>query len=224
MNSGPPFGGPGSGLDGRLGRHPVWLLYRQEPAELERYFVSELSDARVALIDHLKGHAVRTDGPFTLRSGAVSSWYIDARQTTFSGSGAVIVGRAVLEEIPEGIDAVGGMTMGADPIAVATAIAAESAGRTVGSFSIRKNDKTHGTGGRLVGPVSKGSRVVALEDTTTTGSALAEAIEALGDAGVVVEKAVALVDRSAGAARMRIEAMGIAYVAIVTPTDLGVED
>jgi orotate phosphoribosyltransferase len=175
-----------------------------------------------ALVAHLKEFAVRTDGPFTLRSGETSSWYIDARQTTFSGAGARLVGAAVLTEVPKGIDAVGGMTMGADPIAVATALVAADAGRDLVSFSIRKETKDHGTGGRLVGPIGTGSRVVALEDTTTTGAALVEAIEALRDAGVSVMKAVSLVDRSGGATAKRVEALGIPYVAIVTPRELGV--
>jgi orotate phosphoribosyltransferase len=185
----------------------------------------EPSDAaREALIAHLSEHAVRTDGPFTLRSGETSSWYIDARQTTFDGTGAWLVGRAVLAEVPKDVDAVGGMTMGADPIAVATAIASAEAGRTIGSFSVRKEAKDHGTGGRLVGPVAEGSRVVALEDTTTTGSALVEAISALKASGVDVVKAIALVDRSGEVTRDRVEALGIPYVALVTPADLGVED
>ncbi len=180
-------------------------------------------DPRAALIEHLKAHAVRTDGPFTLRSGATSSWYIDARQTTFSGKGASIVGEAVLMEVPSDVDAVGGLTMGADPIAVATAIAASNAGRDVKAFSVRKEAKDHGTGGRLVGPVAAGSTVVALEDTTTTGSALAEAVEALRAEDVNVVKAVALVDRSGDAAAKRLEALGVPYVALVRPADLGVE-
>jgi orotate phosphoribosyltransferase len=176
-----------------------------------------------ALVAHLVENAVRTDGPFTLRSGEVSNWYIDARQTTFSGVGAGLVGAAVLTEVPDGMDAVGGMTMGADPIAVATAIVAADQGIDLASFSIRKAEKDHGVGGRLVGPVGAGSRVVALEDTTTTGSALIEAIEVLTEAGVEVVKAVALVDRSSGATAERVEALGIPYVALVTPQDLGVE-
>lgn len=185
--------------------------------------MDSFSSPKDALVEHLKKHAVRTDGPFTLRSGEVSSWYIDARQTTFSGSGARIVGAAVMAEIPDGIDAVGGMTMGADPIAVATAMIAAEDGIDLSSFSIRKEAKDHGTGGRLVGPIDAGVRVVALEDTTTTGSALVEAIRALLDAGIHVVRAVALVDRSGGAAEERVQALGIPYVAIVTPRDLGVE-
>lgn len=180
--------------------------------------------AREALIDHLRAHALRTDGPFTLRSGLVSSWYLDARQTTFAGEGARVVGAAVLEQIGDGVDAVGGMTMGADPIAVATAIAAANAGRTLRSFSVRKEAKDHGTGGRLVGPVASGDSVVVLEDTTTTGSALVEAIDALAQAGVRIVGAIALVDRSGSMARERVEDRGIPYVALVTPHDLGVEE
>lgn len=186
--------------------------------------MNSFSAEKRALVEHLVEHAVRTDGPFTLASGEVSDWYIDARQTTFSGAGARLVGAAVLAEVPEGVDAVGGMTMGADPIAIATALVAADLGQNLMSFSIRKEAKDHGTGGRLVGPVGSGSIVVALEDTTTTGSALIEAIEALLDAGVVVVKAVSLVDRSQGVTAQRVGALGIAYVALVTPDDLGVDE
>lgn len=175
------------------------------------------------LVAHLAQHAVRRDGPFTLRSGEVSTWYIDARQTTFSGVGARLCALAVLEEIPQGVDAVGGMTMGADPIAVATAMVAAESGSSLASFSIRKEAKGHGAGGRLVGPIAAGAKVVALEDTTTTGSALLEAIAVLQEEGVEVVRAIALVDRSNGAAQERVEALGIPYVGIITPRDLGVE-
>ncbi len=178
-------------------------------------------DPKSVLIEHLRNHAVRTDGPFVLRSGRTSDWYIDARQTTFSGDGALAVGRAVLTEVPTDVVAVGGMTMGADPIAVATAIASVGSGRVLRSFSIRKEVKDHGVGGRLVGPVAGGDSVVALEDTTTTGSALAEAIEALREEGVDVVKAIALVDRSDGEAAVRIAALGVPYVALVVPSDFG---
>jgi len=180
------------------------------------------SDPKTALIEHLNAHAVRTDGPFVLRSGETSDWYIDARQTTFSGEGARRVGAAVLELVPDGVDAVGGMTIGADPIAVATAIAAAETGRNLVAFSIRKEAKDHGTGGRLVGPVGPGSRVVVLEDTTTTGGALSEAVDALREADVDIVLAVSLVDRSAGATAKRMDDLNIAYIALVTPADLGV--
>ncbi len=179
-------------------------------------------DPKSALVEHLRSHAVRTDGPFVLRSGETSDWYIDARQTTFSGEGARRVGAAVLAVIPDEVDAVGGMTMGADPIAVATAIAAAGQGRDLAAFSIRKEEKDHGTGGRLVGPVGAGSRVVVLEDTTTTGGAMSEAIDALRRAGVEIVLAVALVDRSDGETARRMADLGIPYIGLVTPADLGV--
>lgn len=167
---------------------------------------------------------MRTDGPFTLRSGATSSWYIDARQTTFSGSGAVLVGRAVLAEVPHDVVAVGGMTMGADPIAVATAIAGSTAGRDLVAFSVRKVAKDHGTGGRLVGPVAIGDKAAVLEDTTSTGGALVETVEVLRDEGVDVVKAVSLVDRSGGATAAAMARLGVVYVGLVQPADLGVGD
>lgn len=184
--------------------------------------MNSFSEAKSALVEHMVTHSVRTDGPFVLRSGETSDWYIDARQTTFSGDGARRVGEAVLAEVPHDIDAIGGMTMGADPIAVATAIAAADEGRDLAAFSIRKETKDHGTGGRLVGPVRAGSRVVALEDTTTTGSALSEAILAMRDADMIVVRAVSLVDRSNGATARAMAALNVPYIALLTPQDLGV--
>lgn len=133
------------------------------------------------------------------------------------------MGAAVAAEVPEAANAVGGMTMGADPIAIATAMVAAESGRNIAAFSIRKSEKDHGTGGRLVGPVGPGDAVVALEDTTTTGAALVEAIEALLAEGVHVIRAIALVDRSSGAARARVEELGVPYIALTTPANLGVE-
>ncbi|MEA3511474.1 MAG: orotate phosphoribosyltransferase [Actinomycetota bacterium] len=176
------------------------------------------------LVEHLKAHAVRIDGPFTLRSGAVSDWYIDARQTTFDGSGAVSVGEAVLDVLDPEVVAIGGLTMGADPIAVATAIAGAAFGRPMRAFSVRKESKGHGTGGRIVGPVGPNDVVAVLEDTTTTGSAMFEAIEALSGSGIRIAQVIALVDRSGGIAEAKVAAAGIPYLALVVPRDLGVEE
>jgi orotate phosphoribosyltransferase len=169
-------------------------------------------DPKGHLVAHLRNHALRTDGPFTLRSGETSDWYIDARQTTFDGWGAILVGEAVLAALDSRVTAVGGMTLGADPIAVATAIAAARARKPIQSFSIRKESKDHGTGGRLVGPVSADEVVAVLEDTTTT----------LIDAGIEVVQAIALVDRSGGAVGARLAEAGIPYLPLITPEDLGV--
>lgn len=179
--------------------------------------------SRNDLVEHLRKHALRTDGPFTLRSGAVSSWYLDARQTTFSGDGGWLVGAAVLEVLDSEAGAVGGMTMGADPIAVATAMVADRAGRDLQAFSIRKQVKDHGTGGRLVGPVENGTKTAILDDTTSTGGAAIEAAKAAAAEGLEVIQAIALVDRSDGKTAANFAELGIPFVALVTPQDLGVD-
>jgi orotate phosphoribosyltransferase len=178
--------------------------------------------SRQSLIDHLTSHALRTDGPFTLRSGAVSDWYLDARQTTFDGEGAWRVGEAVVEVLHATVGAVGGLTMGADPIAVATAMVASSRGRPMRAFSIRKAAKDHGTGGRLVGPVGAGDHVAILEDTTTTGEAAYEAARYAQGEGLALVQVIALVDRSGGAAGELLGSLGVPFVALLTPADLGV--
>ncbi len=173
------------------------------------------------LISHLTEHAVRTDGPFTLRSGAVSDWYLDARQTTLSGVGARFVGEVMLDFIPADVAAVGGLTMGADPVALATAIAAASRNRSLVAFSIRKEAKDHGTGGRLVGPVVPGTRVAIVEDTTSTGGAMVEAISAARDSELQVACAVALIDRSHGVTEAAMSALEVPYASVIVPSDLG---
>lgn len=180
------------------------------------------SVARDALVKHLTSNALRTDGPFTLSSGAVSDWYLDARQTTFDGQGARLVGDAFLSVLDREVQAVGGMTMGADPIAMATAMTAAEQGRDLKAFSIRKEAKDHGTGGRLVGPVDPSMPVAVVEDTTTTGSAAVEAARYLLDEGFHVVQAIALVDRSAGKARDNFAGLGIEHLALLVPSDLGV--
>lgn len=174
----------------------------------------------MALIEHLKTHALRTDGPFTLASGETSDWYVDGRQTTFDSAGARLVGSCVAAMLDDQVTAIGGMTMGADPIAVATAVMAD---RPLKAFSVRKTAKAHGTGGRLVGPVGAEDRVAVVEDATTTGSSAAAAIAALRDEGVAVVQAITLVDRSYGAAAALMEQLGVPFQAVVNLEDLGVE-
>jgi len=179
-----------------------------------------LTAPQAAVAEHLHSNAIRTDGPFVLRSGRVSDWYLDARQTTFSGEGARRVGAAVWECLAPA-DAVGGMTMGADPIAVATAMHAADQGQSLKAFSIRKAAKDHGTGGRLAGPVQAGDRVVMLEDTVTTGGTLLDAIEVARGEDLRIVQVVVLVDRSGGEANRRISALGIPYTVVLYPEDLG---
>ncbi len=179
--------------------------------------------SRDLLIEHLRSHSIRTDGPFTLRSGVVSSWYVDARQTTFDGGGAWLVGRAVLDVLAADVECVGGMTMGADPIAIAAAMVAVDQGRNLNAFSIRKEAKDHGIAGRLVGSVTSGSKVAILEDTITTGKAAGEAADVAEGAGLQVVQVIALLDRSSGLAAKTFADRGIPYSAVVTAADLGME-
>lgn len=177
--------------------------------------------ARQPLIDHLTAHALHTDGPFTLRSGAISDWYVDARKTTFDGEGARLVGEAVLDVLDQAVEAVGGMTMGADPIAVATAMTAAGHGRNLKAFSIRKEEKHHGIGGRVVGPVDSSMTLAVLEDTTTTGGAAVEAARYLVEHGYRIAQSIVLVDRSGGRAAANFAELGIEHVALIKPEDLG---
>ncbi len=186
-------------------------------------FSKNPSDVLESLKAHLMTHAIRTDGPFTLRSGAVSSWYMDARQTTFDGEGARLVGAAFMPLVHPDSVAVGGLTMGADPVALATAIAASEAGRPLRAFSIRKAAKAHGTGGRLAGPVEAGDAVSIVEDTTTTGGAIIEAIEAAQAEGLVVQEVICLVDRSGGVAGAEMDRRRIPFRPVLTPSELGLE-
>lgn len=181
--------------------------------------MKNLSNSQKELLDHLRANALRLDGPYKLSSGLESDWYLDGRQTTFDGTGARIVGRCIVEAMDPVATAVGGMTMGADPIAVAAAIMAD---RPLRAFSVRKAEKTHGTGGRLVGPVVAGDYAVVVEDTVTTGGSMAQAIEVLQSEGVAVIQAIVLVDRSFGAAGQRLGALGVPLVSLLTPSDLGV--
>ncbi len=132
------------------------------------------------------------------------------------------VGQAVLDVLEPAVAAVGGMTMGADPIAVSTAMLATGAGRPMRAFSIRKSEKRHGTEGRLVGPVEEGDEVAILEDTTTTGGAAAEAAEVAIAEGLTVVQVVALIDRSGGRASTKFQDLNLNYQALVVPADLGV--
>jgi orotate phosphoribosyltransferase len=176
------------------------------------------------LLRHLAEHSLRTDGPFRLRSGLISDWYLDARRTTFDGRGSRLVAEAILDVLDPSADAVGGMTMGADPMAVSTALVGSARGRALKAFSIRKQSKDHGTGGRLVGAVDPGDRVAILEDTTTTGGALAEALDVAQSHGLRVVQAIALVDRSGATTAELMAGRRVPYVALVRPADLGVDE
>jgi orotate phosphoribosyltransferase len=181
--------------------------------------LENLEQLRKGLVTHLIDHALRTDGPFQLSSGGTSEWYLDGRQTTYDGEGGRLVGACVASLLDPRVTAVGGLTMGADPVAIATAVMAPA----LKSFSIRKAAKSHGVGGRLVGPVGRGDIAAIVDDTTTTGASLVEAATVLADEGIDVAQALVVVDRSGGAARAAMAELGIPFDTVVTPHDLGFE-
>lgn len=114
--------------------------------------------------------------------------------------------------------------MGADPIAIATAMLAAKERRPLRAFSIRKEVKGYGTGGRLVGPVRDGDKVAILEDTTTTGGSAAEAAGVAIAEGLIIMQVIALIDRSGGEAAARFSELDLSYEALIFPTDLGVTE
>ena len=140
-------------------------------------------------------------GTFTLASGRQSSLYIDARITTMSPDGLALIGPLGLEAIEAAgwsADSVGGLTMGADPIACAISYASASSGSPLRAFTVRKEPKTHGTGKLIEGPFRAGDRVVVIEDTITTGGSARKAIAAVRAADGTVVGVLALVDREEG--------------------------
>ena len=173
------------------------------------------------LVTHIQANALRTDGPFQLSSGGTSSWYLDGRQVTYDGIGGRLVAACIVELLDPSVTAVGGLTMGADPVAISTALLHQPPLR---SFSIRKTAKDHGTGGRLVGPIWLGDKVAVVDDTTTTGSSFVESIEVLQAEGFDVVQALVVVDRSGGAAGERCAQLGVPFVAVIVPADLGITE
>lgn len=172
-----------------------------------------------ALVDHLLKHSVKR-GEFTLRSGKSSNWFIDAKQTTCSPDGMLLVADALLAVLPDDITALGGLTMGADAVAFGVAAIAATRGRMLRSFSVRKEDKDHGAGGRIAGALQPGDRVAMTEDAITRGVAFLEAAAAIRAAGAEPVLAVPVVDRG-GTARAMCEAEGIGFIPLVTAPDLG---
>jgi orotate phosphoribosyltransferase len=161
-------------------------------------------------------------GTFTLASGRQSSLYIDARVTTMSPEGLSLIGPLGLDTIREVgwvVDSVGGLTLGADPIACAISYASASTPTPLRAFTVRKEAKTHGTGNLIEGPFRPGDRVAVIEDTITTGGSARKAIDAVRDAGGTVTGVLALVDREEGG-REALEALGLVVVSLVRASDI----
>ncbi len=159
-------------------------------------------------------------GRFTLKSGRESTWFLDTKQTACRPDGIVLVADVALAIIPADATAIGGLTMGADPVAFGVAAVGATRGRSLRSFSVRKEAKDHGVTGRLAGALQPGDKVVITEDTVTRGTSLMEAVEVVRAFGAEPVLITVIVDRGDTCAAMAAEA-GVPYIPMLTAHDLG---
>ena len=179
---------------------------------------TEASRSRDALREQILNKAV-VHGEVTLSSGKQADYYVDLRRVTLDAQAAPLVGQVILDLTEDwDFDAVGGLTLGADPIAAAMLHAAANRGRTLDAFVVRKSEKTHGLQRRIEGPDVAGRRVLAVEDTSTTGGSVLTAVEALTAAGAQVVGVAVIVDRGAAA---KVEQTGLVYRTAYSLSELG---
>jgi orotate phosphoribosyltransferase len=175
---------------------------------------------REELLRAIKEQAV-IRGDFVLSSGQRAGWYIDLRRVLLSGRTAPLAGRVMLAATADlSYDAVGGLTLGADPVATAMMHAAAARQQPLDAFVVRKTGKAHGLQRRIEGPGVAGRRVLAVEDTATTGNSVLTAVDALREAGAQVVGVAMVVDRGAG---VRLRAAGLPYRAAYELSDLGLD-
>lgn len=179
-------------------------------------------DTRNQLITLLAERSARR-GHFVLSSGRTSNLYVDARQTAMSPEGLVLIGSLGLSIIREmfgqTVDSIGGLTLGADPIAYAIAYASATTTHPIRAFTVRKEAKTHGTGRQVEGPFHSGDRVVVIEDVITTGGSALRAVETLRTHGATILAVLALVDREEGG-REALEAAGLSVCAMARASEI----
>lgn len=186
-----------------------------------------MTNARTRLLRMLAEKSFRL-GNFKLSNGGTSDYYVDCRLTTLDAEGAVATGDAVLEEIRERgwqAEAIGGLTMGADPIVVATSVISAQRGTPINGFLVRKAEKTHGTGQRIEGFREKGARAVIVDDVCTTGASTVQAIDAARGFGFEVAGVLCLVERQEAGGRVNVEqaAAPAPFVALFTANDVRAE-
>lgn len=189
---------------------------------IERSDLPELSPVLDRLRDHVLEYSVKI-GDFTLKSGAKSSWFLDTKQTACRADGIVAVTDAVYEvfgDVIDDIDAIGGLTMGADPVGYGVAAVAATRGHQLRSFSVRKEPKAGGITGRIAGALEPGDTVLVTEDTTTRGTSLIEGAEQVEAYGARPAFMTVVVDRGGTCAAMA-AAKGIDYRPLLTAPDLG---
>lgn len=182
----------------------------------------ELESERRALVDLIAAEAV-FHGDFTLSSGKKATYYVDMRKLTLDHRAAPAIGRLVLDAVRDlDVDAVGGLTLGADPIANAVMHASVAAGTPVDAFVVRKEPKDHGRGRQIEGAEVTGKRVVIVEDTSTTGGSPLKAAEVAAAAGAEIVAVVTVVDRKTGA-QAAVEAAGYEWRSVIDLDDLGLQ-
>jgi orotate phosphoribosyltransferase len=180
--------------------------------------MSDYTPAWESLREQISAKAV-VMGKVILSSGREADYYVDLRRVTLDGEAGPLVGQVMLEATSHlDFDAVGGLTLGADPVATAMMHTAAASGRRLDAFVVRKEEKHHGLQRRIEGPDIAGRRVLAVEDTSTTGGSVMTAVNALRDAGAEVVAVAVIVDRGAGP--MVTEA-GLSYIAAYSLEDLG---
>ena len=179
----------------------------------------QLDAARDALRRHVLAHSLKT-GNFTLKSGKASTWFLDTKQTACRPDGIVLVADVALSLLPDDVVAIGGLTMGADPVAFGIAAVAATRGRSLRSFSVRKEAKDHGITGRIAGALQPGDKVAIVEDTVTRGTSIFDAVTAVREFGATPVFITVIVDRGGTCADMASDA-GIAYEPMLTAPQLG---
>jgi len=174
--------------------------------------------AREKLKEEILKKAV-VHGNVILSSGKEAEYYVDLRRVTLDSTAAPLVGEVMLELTKDlDFEAVGGLTLGADPVATAMMHIAAQKGRKIDAFVVRKAEKAHGLQRRIEGPDIKGRKVLAVEDTSTTGESVLTAVEALKEAGAIVVGVAVIVERGA---RSRVELASLPYLAVYELEDLG---
>ncbi len=177
---------------------------------------------RSLLLDRIKECAI-IRGEVTLASGLVGDYYVDLRRITLDGRAAPWVGAVMLDLVADlDFDAVGGLTLGADPVASAMLHVAAAQGRVLDTFVVRKQGKAHGLQRQIEGPDISGRRVLAVEDTSTTGGSVMQAVQAMQTAGATVVGVAQIVDRATGAAE-KVQAAGLDYRFVYDKTELGLD-
>lgn len=185
---------------------------------------TQLRPMQQLLSDAMKKHAIR-EGEFTLASGRTSNWYLDGRQLTFRGDCIELVGQAIMEALAAKeeetgktltqFDAVGGIVVGAIPVALAVASVTK-----VNSFAVRKEAKSHGAAGLIAGPLTPGQKVLIVEDTVTSGGSLMQSVDAVQDFGCDIVGVAALLDRG-GETEEKCNERGLTFVAALGAPQVG---